>query len=209
MTPEDIAQLEQSDSPDARQMGREMRERWEYRERLLQEKRDAGDWEALLSLADSQERATVLVEALSAVESKEAYTHLFREWFNSCDALAPQREQLRAYLDETDFFTDELGAENTPDLPVVVYRGAWDDDEAERGLSWTVDREVAERFARGLVGPRARFVLGIYREDGTPTIFRAIATEAYGFLNDRGEKEVIAKKLRAVEQISVLVRADG
>jgi hypothetical protein len=209
LSDEQIMQLEQSDDPASRDMARQLRERAEHRKRILTEVRAAGDWDQLLSLHGSEERAAVLVEALAHADGPETRADLFREWFNMCDALAPQREQLRAYLEETPFFTDEEGAKAVPDFPVVVYRGAWHDDDAEHALSWTTDRSFAEKFARGLVGMRARYVLGIYRADATPTIFRAVAIEAYGFLNGRGEHEVIAKTLRAVEPISELVSADG
>jgi hypothetical protein len=91
----------------------------------------------------------------------------------------------------------------------IVYRGAWHDDEVDRALSWTQDRAFAERFARGLTGFRARLVLGMYREDATPTIFRGYAEEAYAFFNGRGEREVVAKRVVGIEPIAELVSADG
>lgn len=171
--------------------------------------RASGDWDKLLGFADSQNRAAVLVEALDHCTEADERTSLLAEWFNSCDALAPQREQLRAHLEQTTFFTDEEGAASVPNFPVTVYRGAWDDDETDLALSWTTDLTFAERFARGLVGARARLILGMYREEGTPTIYRGTCVEAYGYLNSRGEHEVIAKKVRAVRPISQLVDADA
>lgn len=209
LTKEQILELERSDDPDAQLMGQRTREGLVYRAQREQEMREAGDWDDLIGFADSHHRAAVLVEALGHCTSKAARTHLLREWFNACDALAPQREQLRAHLGQTDFFTDEAGAATPLQLPVTVYRGAWHDDEVEAALSWTTDLTFAERFCCSLVGPRARYVLGIYREDATPTVFRATCLEAYAFLNSRGESEVVAKRLTAIEAISELVIAHG
>lgn len=209
LTDAELRALEQSDAPEARALAKQMLEQRAGWERAVTEARDERDWDHYLMLHDSQTRGPALVTALSQVPDKTGKTALLRDWFSSCDALAPVREQLRAHLEDTDFFTDESGDGNVPDFPVVVYRGAWDDDDAEHALSWTTDRAFAERFCRGLTGMRARLVLGIYREDATPTIFRAVCTEAYGFLNDRAEHEVIAKTLRSVEPVSQLVRADG
>lgn len=205
LTEEQIRELEASEAPEAREMAQRLRDGLAARARIEAEYRAKGDWDGLLSLAGSEHRAAVLVEALGALPTADERAKMMSEWFNLCDALAPHREQLRAYLDEMPFFTDEEGAESVPQFPVVVYRGAWADDDAENALSWTLDRAFAEKFARGLVGLRARLVLGMYREDSAPTIFRATAVEAYGYLNSRAEREVIAKKLRSVEPIAELV----
>jgi hypothetical protein len=206
-----LRDMEASESPEARAMAQTLRQNQATRARIEAEYRAAGNWNGLLGLAGSENRAAVLVEALEATPGKEGKTELLRDWFSSCDALLPQREQLRAHLEQTTFFTDEEGAALMPDFfqTSIVYRGAWHDDEVDRALSWTQDRAFAERFARGLTGFRARLVLGMYREDATPTIFRGYAEEAYAFFNGRGEREVVAKRVVGIEPIAELVSADG
>lgn len=209
ITEDTIEQMLASDNPDARAMGERLREQAALRARLENEYRAKGDWTGLLSLADSQHRAAFLVEALDATPDRLGKQELLTDWFSICDALLPQREALRAHLEQTNFFTDEAGAKLMPDAfqPVTVYRGAWHDDEVWSALSWTQDRDIAERFARGLTGPRARLVLGIYREDATPTIFRGYAESGYAFFNDRDEREVVAKRVIDIEPIAELVEA--
>lgn len=209
ITEDTIEQMLASDNPEARAMGERFREQAALRARLENQYREAGDWGALLSLADSQHRAAFLVEALDATPDRLGKQELLAHWFSICDALLPQREALRAHLEQTNFFTDEDGAKLMPDAfqPVTVYRGAWHDDEVWSALSWTTDRAVAERFARGLTGIRSRLILGMYREDATPTIFRGYARDAYAFFNGRSEHEVVAKRVIDIEPIAELVAA--
>jgi hypothetical protein len=179
-------------------------ERAAHRAKIEEDARARGDWNELLGLADSQNRAERLVEACRAVSDDEA-RHLLTEWFNICDALEPWRDELREQFERVGYVTDDPAI--VLDLPVKVYRGAWEDDDAWLALSWTKSRAIAERFARGLTGMRSRFVLGTYREGVTPYIFEADCTEAYGYLTGRDEHEVIAKALVNVRPIAALVPA--
>lgn len=158
-------------------------------------------WTHQLVMAGSEIRAPVLVRALQATPEPEGKRRLLSDWFNVCEAIAPCREELRAEMELAGFFSDDGGA--PPEVPVTIYRAAWEDDEAERALSWTTDRSVAERFCRGLVSLRAMF-LGIYRDDVEAYIWRATCTEMYGYLKGRDESEVIAKTLEDVEPIAAL-----
>lgn len=159
-------------------------------------------WTHQLVMAGSEIRAPVLAQALRATRGKKAKRQLLADWFNVCEALAPAREELRVQMELAGFFTDHDGA--PPELPVTVYRAAWEDDEAELALSWTTDLAVAERFCKGLVSLRAMF-LGIYRDDVDAYVWRATCTEMYGYLTGRDEHEVIAKTLEDVEPIASLI----
>ena len=163
------------------------------------------DWEHELMMADSGTRAHALVAALQATPDPAEKAKLLGGWFNSCDALSPWRDELREEMELSDFFTDgdEHDPVKVPKFPRYVYRGAWEDDDAEVALSWTTKQKTAEWFARYLTSPRAMF-LGIYRDDVEPLVFRARCHEAYGFLNGRGEHEVVAKRLTAVKPILAL-----
>lgn len=163
------------------------------------------DWNHALIMVGSEDRAPVLVEALQATPDPAGKQELLRDWFNSCEAIAPVREELRAELELSGFFTDAEDDRECPQPPFVVYRAAWEDDEAELALSWTTDHKVAERFCKGLVSLRAMF-LGIYREDVDAYVWRGVCHAMYGYLTGRGESEVIAKTISGVHAISVLVR---
>lgn len=164
------------------------------------------DWNNELMMADSQNRAPVLVAALKAARGKKAKTELLREWFNSCDALAPERHTLRGYFHQVGWVTD--APDEVPDFPVTVYRAAWEDDDVETALSWTTDKAVAEKFARGLGSLRAQF-LGIYREGVVPYIWEATCERAYAYFNSRGEHEVVPMILTDIEPIAMLVPVES
>jgi len=158
-----------------------------------------------LALVGSENRAAVLVDELRATPHKPSARKLLREWFNVCDALAPYRHDLREQFERVGFVTDTT---ESLVLPATVYRAAWPDDASSEALSWTLDREIAEMFARLLVSPRAWF-LGIKRDDCDPHIFQGFCTEAYGYLTSRGESEVIAKTVEAIQPIAILTSKES
>lgn len=165
------------------------------------------DWNHELSMAGSENRAPVLVAALDAARTKKEKAELLREWFNLCDALAPQRHDLRRHFKAVGWVTD---ADEHPDFPVTVYRAAWEDDDVETALSWTTSREKAEWFARYLTGPRAWF-LGIRRddEDVVPYIWQATCESAFAYFNGRDEHEVVPEILSDIEPIAMLLREES
>lgn len=159
-----------------------------------------------LAMAGSETRAPVLVQVLRETPDPEAKRKLLADWLNVCEAYSPWREDLREQMELAGFFTDlEEGA--PPEVPVTVYRAAWEDDEAERALSWTTERSVAEFFCRHHTSFRAMF-LGIYRDDVDIYIWQATCTEMHGYLTGRAESEVIAKTLENVEPIAALPRSE-
>lgn len=162
------------------------------------------DWTREIVLADSQNRAAVLVRALQATPDSAGKRELLSSWFNNCDAIRDSLPNLRAEFEAAGEVTD---SDWRVDLPAVVYRGAYHDDDSANALSWTTRRETAEFFARALVGLRSRLVLGMYREDATPTIFQGVCTDAFGFLNGRGEHEIVASRVIDVHPIAELVAA--
>jgi hypothetical protein len=166
---------------------------------------DNVDWGNRLMMADSQNRAPVLVAALDAARGKKAKADLLREWFNCCDALAHERHTLRIFFAQVGWVTD---SDEVPEFPVTVYRAGWEDDDVDTALSWTTDKEVAERFARGLSSMRAQF-LGIYREGVVPYIWQATCESAFAYFNSRDEKEVVPEILSDVEPIAMLVKQEA
>lgn len=164
----------------------------------------ADDWSHALMMAGSESRGPVLVEALRATAEPEEKRKLLVDWLNVCEAYAPVRDDLRVQMELAGFFTDDKGGA-PPVPPLTVYRGSWEDDEAELALSWTTNKDQAEFFARALFSFRAMF-LGTYREGVDAYIWKATCHEMYGYLSGRGEREVLAKRLTDVEPVAALVR---
>ena len=63
---------------------------------------------------------------------------------------------------------------------------------------------LAERFCRGLIGPRARYVFGINRPMNVPTVWQAVCTRAMGYFTERGESEIIPESVTLVHAIAEL-----
>lgn len=153
-----------------------------------------------LALTGSESRAGVLAEICLEASPKYA-RELLAHWFNLCDALAPSHEPLRAACERAGYFSDTA---ERPPMPCTVYRAAWEDDDIEGALSWTLDYAAAEKFCKYLTSPRAWW-LGMKREDATAMIFRGTCTRAYGYLTSRDEAEVIAARVERIVPIAHLV----
>lgn len=162
---------------------------------------DEAIWEDPLSMADSGTRASVLVAALKSTPDPEGKRALLTQWFNLCDALRPWAAALREQAVLAGYFTDE--PETVLKFPVTVYRGAWSDDDIENALSWTLDRREAERFCQIISGPRGMF-LGMHRDDVEAYVWKAWCPGALGYINGRGEQEVIVSEVISPEPISAL-----
>jgi hypothetical protein len=78
ITEEMLRDMEASESPEARAMAQTLRQNQATRARIEAEYRAAGNWNGLLGLAGSENRAAVLVEALEATPGKEGKTELLR-----------------------------------------------------------------------------------------------------------------------------------
>jgi hypothetical protein len=191
-------------SPEQAEMAAQIRAGREAHARALAQAEEEGDWHTAVALQDSQERAPVLLKALRASNDDDA-RQLLADWFNSTDSFGDLVPEFREQFARLEFTTDDLDGK-MPDLPITVYRAQWrSDPEPTEALSWTARRDVAERFAHYLTGPRARFVLGIYREDDVPVIWEATAHEAYGWFISRDEEEIVPKRLTDLGQIAELI----
>ena len=90
---------------------------------------------------------------------------------------------------------------------LTVYRGNLGETPGDHLASWTLDREIAERFALMANGIRGWF-LGMSEpgSKGVPTVWKArVARErVLGYFDDRGEQEVVidGQYLRRVTKIA-------
>jgi hypothetical protein len=194
-------------SPEQAEMVAQIRAGREAHARELVRAEAEGDWHTAVALQDSQERAPVLLRALRASDDDTA-RQLLADWFNSTDSFGALAPEFRKQFMRLEFTTDDLDGK-LPDFPVQVYRAQWGNDPPPReALSWTARRDVAERFAHYLTGPRARFVLGIFREDDKPVIWEATAHEALGWFVSRDEEEIVPKRITDLRMIAELIRAE-
>ncbi len=185
-------------------VGATIRENRILKAKILAEARAKGDWQELLMMAESQERAPILLETLQAVDDERARTFM-AEWFNSTEAFGDLAPAFREQFDRLGFVTDDDDGK-MPDLPVTVYRAQWEKDpEPTEALAWSVRRDVAERFAHYITSVRARLILGIHREDDEPVIWQATAHEAYAWFVSRDEEEIVPKVLTDLRMISRLI----
>lgn len=81
--------------------------------------------------------------------------------------------------------------DEAPEGLLTIYRGNLGEDP-RLGHSWSLDQETAQRFAELANGIRGMF-LGTTREDGVPSVWRAVvdSREILGYFNDRDEREVV------------------
>lgn len=164
---------------------------------LIDEVDDIG--ERWLLAVDSVSRGGELVKILQARPDAEFKNKLLKRWFPDCEALKPWLNELREEFHKAGFVAD---TDEALQLPVRVYRAAWDGDDAQCALSWTTDLEVAKIIAAMCNSDRGRY-LGIHRDDVCMKIYTGICTEALGYLVARGESEVIAGNVEDIETIAV------
>jgi hypothetical protein len=165
-------------------------------------------------LFDSYERLLPLIGATWG-ESPEVFWPLFLEWWNMCDggswALSPvllsllRKKQAERSAIEFMKQADREAFEAMKD-PMICYRGC---GKAQvRGFSWTTDRSVAEKFARG----------GRFPTPPTPVIASAMVKKSAIFFicNDRKESEIVVDpkrlsrpKIEYAESVEPDVRFSG
>lgn len=158
-----------------------------------------------LMMAGSERRAPVLVDVLRETESDDEARELLRDWFNMSEAISPWTAELREQFERVGYVTDDEDFEL--ELPVTVYRAAYEDDDVESALSWTTSLETAHFFARHHTSIRAAF-LGLYRDDVDMVIWRDTMHEAHAYFNGRGEHEVVPRRITDIEAIQKLARAE-
>jgi hypothetical protein len=140
-----------------------------------------------LALFDSYCRTTAMILVMSRAPSPRDCLTTFLNWGNVCDAPWPHRshiaDRLRWACSEAslvDLLTNDALKfyEALPSL-IQVWRGC--ERGRERGLSWTLDRDVAKRFATG-----QRCI------NGNPTLVKAqIPKEkVFAVFVDRNESEL-------------------
>jgi hypothetical protein len=168
-------------------------------DQILQERESLSFQEAEQQLAffSSYDRTIALVFVLLRAPSTADRLETFLAWWNMCDAPWSVRTPLTGILKEA------CAEVRMPDLLPPIARSFCDELPAlapvwrgcergrERGMSWTTDRSVAERFA---IGQRC--------VNKTPTLVSAKIPKQHilGVFVDRNEKEIVLnfRRLRSV-----------
>jgi hypothetical protein len=153
-----------------------------------------------LPLCDSYERIYALVLVLPHAPTPTDVLKIFLDWWSYCDAPWPERSHLSEILRTAcakvaiaDLLPPNERAfyDSLPDV-VPVWRGC--ERGHERGMSWTTDRSVAERFA---IGKRC--------VNHAPTLVRAEIPKEHilGVFCNRNEREIVLdfRRLRNLKEI--------
>lgn len=151
------------------------------------------------ALADSYRRLDIVMSWYGRVAMPQWFSLLGDSW-SVCDNISRWRSDLRIILrratrEELDFMMDAKEREFLAELPehVTVYRGCYPINRA--GLSWTMERSVAERFP----------TLNRYRRrDAQPLVRIGTVRRNRAVLKlDRGEQEVIAHDVRILKEEAI------
>jgi hypothetical protein len=147
---------------------------------------------------DSYERTVALAFVMQRARRGEDRIKLFLEWGNVCDAPWAQRshfaEMLREACSQTSLaaLLDEPELEFYRSLPddVIIWRGC--ELGRERGLSWTTQWRLAEKFSRGVRCRNAR-----------PTLVEAVISKRHvlAVFVSRNEFEIVVdpRRLRKIK----------
>lgn len=169
--------------------------------------------EKLLTLVGSFERSMLLINLFGQMDDGFVWEKLFAKWWSNCDGCTLHSNEFievfnKANLNEIRKAGSKQDVEfynNLPDM-VTVFRGTIDCDEINPGISWTLDIDVARKFARiaddltYMRGAAIRYVLGLgvgYAEilkknpAGGIIIKATVPKEKIIYANTRGESEVI------------------
>ena len=112
--------------------------------------------ESLIFIQDSFNKPELLCKLFDVI-AKDDWLKLFRQFWVSCDSCSLYHNQFIEILNQ---YSLDYIRENTHDdddklfydsLPeeFTVYRGTFIDDRFKCGISWTVDKAVAEKFKKG------------------------------------------------------------
>jgi hypothetical protein len=136
--------------------------------------------------------------------SSDELRAVLQEWWTVIEAWStPEWNEVKlGWLRETGYVSDSRRS-LTGDL--TVYRGNLGEPEPA-GISWTLSRAKARRFALVAASSRGAF-LGMHGDHRTPTVWRATveSSEVLGYFASRGEEEVVVDPT-TLRDVEVVVR---
>jgi hypothetical protein len=189
-TPEEIAALPEKD----RKVWEELAEQRRQGQERIRELILDGDYDQALALTGSEDRARLLCAWAPRLTDEEV-RGLLRDWWSSTEAWSGKpelREGMMSLIKRAAqvIVLNEDSEDMLPTGYLTVFRGNLGEQPGTG--SWTLDVEIAERFAQMSSSLRGMF-LGMYREDGVPTVWQAtvLSDKVLGYFNDRNEREIV------------------
>ena len=185
-------------------MPQEQRDLWmelvrqdEWRHGEIKRLTGQGEFGQALALCDSQERARTLLSFVDVISDQEL-RELMADWWSSTEAWQGDptlRRGMMWLLQRVAPVIVDPNKTLPTDSALEVYRGNM--GERPGAGSWTLDPEIAEKFASAAFSVRAALVFGIAPGlDDTPTVWKGyvLAEDVWGYFDDRGEREVVVGK---------------
>lgn len=205
ITQEMIDAMPESDRP----MWQQLLDAKEQKDAIITERMEDADYDGALVMLGSEERAATLIECAARLPVEEA-RELVAKWWSVTEAWSGDPELREGMHDmiRRVAYVEALGKRGTlPSGLLTIFRG--NNGEEPDGLgSWTLDYDVAVKFAAGTKSLRGMF-LGIYDEDGIPSIWRAWipAGKVLGYFDDRAEQEVVVDTADCID-ITMVAQAE-
>jgi hypothetical protein len=148
-----------------------------------------GDWCGYIELHERPHRICAMMEVIDELDD-QSYWELLAHFWIDCENAWQKRSEWRDLWNscrpEKQFVMndDERGAFAFLPDELTVYRGLGDADTGD-GLSWTLGREMAVRFARRSRGH---------------ALITAVAEkrDVHAFLNRRKEQEIVVENVRVI-----------
>ena len=159
------------------------------------------DWHSYIFLHERPYRMAALSRCLSRglTEDKETYNQTVRDvWIDTENARQHSKLWRKVWEGSNLTETERIALAAVPD-DVPISRGVRRAADGRRGFSWTLDPEVARRFA-------TRFADSGFLIEGI-----VAKQDIKAYLGDRNENEVIAfpERVRIVKTTAIARRSDG
>ena len=197
LTDDQIREAASKLSPEQAKPWLDIIEQRKLRDKLLAELEEKKDYDQILMFVGSEHRAEKLVswkDELTDDQVRELLTDYWsvtEGWSGDEDLREGMLELLHRV--QPLMVMDEEDPRPLPDdEELVIYRGNL--GEVPSGGSWTLDRMIAEKFARMASSMRGQF-LGMrpMQEGDVPSIWRARVSrdDVLGYFDNRAEREIV------------------
>lgn len=198
---------------DQRAVWQEMLDKRAEGKRMIAEALNSGDFHEAMILSGSDDRGPILARAGRELEGA-ALRKVVEDWWSVTEAWGGDPELRdgvmdaihKAALDGPVIVPSEDAGrpQKPPEGRFKVYRGNL--GEIPQGGSWSLERSVAEQFARMASGPRGQLVLGM-SGPGPAAIWQGWVDSAdvLGFFDDRREAEIVTDHVYGIQKIAELV----
>lgn len=154
----------------------------------MKEKLNANQALDILNRVDSHDRTDKLVKIINQLDDEARKKALLFTWMNT---QAPSRDWDFWYMN-LDYapITDDQAAFDALPEGLTIYRGAGCEKSAANGFSWTMDREIAVKFAKLQTRPIGSGMIP-RKEPGFIATRNILKEQISMFVTERKESEVV------------------